>query len=162
MATKVGKKSDKPIFKQIIDLIPRTTFRKSVNKYKTDKHCSAYFTYDQLVSTMFGQLNQCLSLRDIALGIDQSPEFLADTGLNQSPAKSSMSTGNKKRNYQIFEELYYSLVKYYRAALAHRPEYKVIEEVKNYAIKIVDATIMSVSLSLFQWAEYRTAKGGIY
>ncbi|GHU63546.1 hypothetical protein FACS1894123_06520 [Bacteroidia bacterium] len=102
-----------------------------------------------------------MSLRDIALGIDQSPEFLADIGLHQSPAKSSMSTGNKKRNYQIFEELYYSLVKYYRTALAHRPEYKVIEEVKNYAIKIVDATIMSVSLSLFQWAEYRTAKGGI-
>ncbi|GHT29855.1 hypothetical protein FACS189432_09120 [Bacteroidia bacterium] len=161
MATKLGKKSDKPIFKQIIDLMPHNLFRKSVNKYKTDKHCSAYFTYDQLVSTMFGQLNQCLSLRDISLGIDQSPEFLADTGLSQSPAKSSMSAGNKKRNYKIFEDLYYSLVGYYRTALAHRPEYKVIDEVKNYAIKIVDATIMSVSLSLFQWAEYRTAKGGI-
>ncbi|GHV22634.1 hypothetical protein FACS189428_5000 [Clostridia bacterium] len=116
MATKLGKKSDKPLFKQIIDLMPHNLFRKSVNKYKTDKHCSAYFTYDQLVSTMFGQLNQCLSLRDISLGIDQSPEFLADTGLSQSPAKSSMSAGNKKRNYKIFEDLYCSLVGYYRTA----------------------------------------------
>jgi len=33
--------------------------------------------------------------------------------------------------------------------------------VEKYAIKIVDATIMTVSLGLFSWAKYRTAKGGI-
>jgi hypothetical protein len=102
-----------------------------------------------------------MSLRDIAMGIDQSPEFLADLDLQQSPAKSSMSTGNKKRNYQVFEELYYGLVGHYKTALSHTPGYRVIEEVKQYSIKIVDATIMSVCLSLFSWAEYRTAKGGI-
>ena len=78
MSTKLGKKSDNPIFKQIIDLIPSGLFRKCVSKYKSDKGCSRYYTYDQLVSTMFGQLNRCLSLREISLGIDQSPEFLAD------------------------------------------------------------------------------------
>jgi len=161
MGVKLGKKSDKPIFKQIIDLIPRNLFRSSVQKYHSDKHCSKYFTYDQLVSGMFGQLNRCLSLREIAMGIDQSPEFLADIGLQQSPAKSSMSTGNEKRNYQIFEDLYYSLVKYYRSSLQNRPERVVIKEVEKYAIKIVDATIMTVSLGLFSWAKYRTAKGGI-
>ena len=75
---------------------------------------------------MFGQLNRCLSLREIAIGIDQSPEFLADIGLKQSPAKSSMSAGNEKRNYQVFEDLYYSLVKYYRSSLQNRPERVVI------------------------------------
>jgi len=161
MNAKLGKKSDKPIFKQIIDLIPRNLFRKCVQKYHSDKYCSKYFTYDQLISGMFGQLNRCLSLREIALGIDQSPEFLADIWLRQSPAKSSMSAGNEKRNYQVFEELYYSLVSYYKTNLQHRPERKVIKEVENYAIKIVDATIMTVSLGLFSWAKYRTAKGGI-
>jgi hypothetical protein len=161
MSTKLVKKSDNPVFKQIIDLIPHNLFSKSVQKYKTDKYCSAYFTYDQLVSTMFGQLNCCSSLRDISLGIDQSPEFLADLDLKQSPAKSSMSYGNEKRNYQIFEELYYSLLKYYQTSLSRRPEFKVIDEVKNHTIKIVDSTLMSVCLRLFPWAKYRTAKGGI-
>ena len=101
MGVKIGKKSEKPVFKQIIDLIPRNLFRSIVQKYHSDKHCSKYFAYDQLVSIMFGQLNRCLSLREIALGIDQSPEFLADIGLQQSPAKSSMSAGNEKRNYQV-------------------------------------------------------------
>jgi hypothetical protein len=161
MGAKITKKSDKPIFKQIIDLIPRTFFHQCIVKYQSDKHCSKYFTYDQFVSTMFGQLNRCLSLREIAIGIDQSPEFLADIGLQQSPAKSSMSAGNEKRNYQVFEQLYYLLVAYYKSSLQNRPERVVIKEVEKYAIKIIDATVMTVSLNLFSWAKYRTAKGGI-
>jgi len=113
MSTKLGKKSDKPIFKQIIDLIPSGLFRKCVSRHKSDKGSFRYFTYDQLVSTMFGQLNRCLSLREISLGIDQSPEFLADIGLQQSPAKSSMSYGNEKRNYRVFEDLWVLLKTHY-------------------------------------------------
>lgn len=161
MRTKLGKKSDKPVFKQILDLIPHSVLRASINKYKSDKSCSKYFTYDQLSSMMFGQLNKCLSLREIAMGIDQSPEFLADIGLEQSPAKSTMCDGNAKRDYRVFEYLYLSLCKYYKAQLSKRPEYKEIEEIQGKHIKIIDATIMSVCLSLFSWAQYRTAKGGI-
>ena len=161
MGTKVGKKSETPVFKQILDLIPYSVMRKSINKYKSDKSCSTYFTYDQLVSMMFGQLNKCLTLRDIDMGIDQSPEFLSDIGLLQSPAKSTMSDGNAKRDYRVFEDLYYSLCKHYKTQLGRSPGYKVIEEIKNKNIKIIDATIMSVCLKLFPWAKYRTAKGGI-
>ena len=161
MNTKLGKKSELPVFRQILDLIPHSLLRKSINKYKSDKSCSKYFTYDQLVSMMFGQLNKCLSLREIDMGIDQSPEFLSDIGLQQSPAKSTMSDGNSKRDYRVFEDLYYSLCKHYKSQLGRRPEYKVIEEIENKNIKIIDATIMSVCLTLFTWAKYRTAKGGI-
>ncbi len=161
MGTKLGKKSDSPIFKQILDLIPYSVLRAAINKYKSDKSCSKYFTKDQLVSMLFGQLNKCLSLREIAMGIDQSPEFLSDIGLEQSPAKSTMSDGNAKRDYRVFEQLYYLLNKYYKAQLHMRPEYKVIQEIEGMHIKIIDASIMSVCLKLFSWAEYRTAKGGI-
>ena len=36
-----------------------------------------------------------------------------------------------------------------------------IKGIEGKNIKLVDATIMSVCLSLFEWASYRTAKGGI-
>jgi len=161
MTTKLGKKSESPIFKQILELIPHSILRAAINKYKSDKSCSTYFSYDELVSMMFGQLNKCLSLREIAIGIDQSPEFLADIGLSQSPAKSTMSDGNAKRDYRVYEHLYLSLCKHFKAELSQRAEYKVIKEIEGKNIKIIDATIMSVCLSLFCWAEYRTAKGGI-
>ena len=121
MGAKLGKKSDSPLFKQILDLIPYSVLRSAINMYKSDKSCSKYFTKDQLVSMLFGQLNKCLSLREIAMGIDQSPEFLLDIGLEQSPAKSTMSDGNAKRDYRVFEQLYYLLNKYYKAQLHMRP-----------------------------------------
>ena len=58
---------------------------------------------------MFGQLNKCHSLREIVLWISQSPEFLYDIGLAQGSAKFTMSDGNEKRNYQVFEAIYQGL-----------------------------------------------------
>lgn len=161
METKLGKKSDSPIFKQILDLIPNSLLRRAVKIHNSDKSCSKYLTKDQLASIMFGQLNKCLSLREIAMGIDQSPEFLADIGLEQSPAKSTMSDGNSKRDYRVFEDIYKFLCKHYKEQLRTRPDYKVIKEIEGKHIKIIDATIMSVCLKLFPWAKFRTAKGGI-
>ena len=73
---KAGKKSDVPLLGQIIKLIPRYIVIKCINIYQSDKHCSAYKTYDQLVALLFGQLNKCLSLREVTMGLGLSPEIL--------------------------------------------------------------------------------------
>jgi len=161
VSAKINKKSEKPIFKEIIDIIPSNILKKLTTQFKSNKNCQTYMLYDQLCSMMYGQLANCHSLREIAIGIDQSPEFLSDIGLAQSPAKSTMSDGNKKRNYQVFEAIYHKLLQHFSTVFRHREGYKVIEEIKGKSIKIIDATIMTVSLSLFSWAEYRTAKGGV-
>jgi hypothetical protein len=80
----------------ILDLIPVGVLESSIDEFSSGKHCHKFKTYDQLVSMMFGQLNKCHSLREIAQGISISPKFLKDIGLAQSPAKSSMSDGNAK------------------------------------------------------------------
>jgi hypothetical protein len=161
MGAKVNKKSKKPLFKEILDMLPFSILKKATAKYKSDKHCSTYRTCDQISSMMFGQLNNCHSLREIALGIDQLPEFLYDIGLQQSPDKSTMSDGNKKHNRQVFESIYKNLLQHYSTSLKYRESYRVIEDISGKSIKIIDAAIMSVCLLLFPWAEYRTAKGGI-
>jgi hypothetical protein len=56
---------------------------------------------------LFEQLNKCLTLREISIGIERTPEFLADIGLTQSPARSAMSDGNAKRDCRVFEDLYH-------------------------------------------------------
>jgi len=158
---KVGKKSDKPLMGQILDLIPSHLLTTTIGNHQSDKHCSTYKTRDQLVSMLFGQLNKCLSLREVSIGLSITPEFIGDIGLKQSPARSTMSDGNSKRSYKVFEELYKGLIKHYQGVYAKRPEYKAIQEIKGRNIKIIDATVMGVCLSLFEWAKFRTAKGGI-
>lgn len=156
-----SKNTNKPLIRQIIDFVPRWMLNSCTIQYKTDKGCSKYKTYDQFVAMTFGQLNKCYTLGDISTGIGVSETFIADLGLEQSPARSTMSDGNKKRNYQVFEALYYKLLIHYERVLKKQYQSKIIEEIKGQRIKIIDSTTIGLCLSMFSWAKFRTAKGGI-
>ncbi len=156
-----SKNTNKPLLGQILNLIPLHLIRSEVHKHQSDKGCSKYKTYDQLVALIFGQLNKCYTLSDISCGLSISGVFLLDIGLSQSPAKSTMSDGNKKRTYKVFESLYYRLLSYHKELLKSRHKSHVIDEIKNHTIKLIDSTTISLCLALFDWAKFRTAKGGL-
>lgn len=156
-----SKNTDKPLLGQILNLIPSHLIQTEIHKHKSDKGCSKYKTYDQLVALIFGQLNKCYTLSSISCGLSISSTFLSDIGLSQSPAKSTMSDGNKKRTYKVFESLYYRLLSYHKELLKSRHQSHVIDEIKNHTIKLIDSTTISLCLSLFDWAKFRTAKGGL-
>ncbi len=156
-----SKNNKKPILRQILDLIPAHILGKSVRKFQTDKGCHKYKTYDQLVALSFGQLAKCYTLSDISCGLSISSTFMVDLGIKQNPAKSTMSDGNKKRDYRVFENTYYQLINHYRQTLTDKRDRQVIEEIKNETIKLIDSSTVSLCLSLFDWAKFRTAKGGL-
>jgi len=155
------KNNNKPVIRQILDLIPAHLLRTSIKKFQSDKYCHKYKTYDQLVSLLFGQLCKCSTLEDISVGIGVSETFIKDLGLQQSPAKSTMSDGNKQRNWQVFEHLYNQLLAHYRSSLTKYASPTIVEEVANQTIIIRDSSTVSLCLSLFDWAKFRTAKGGL-
>ena len=93
-----NKNTNKPVIRQVLDLVPRWLIDNCTKTYKTDKGCSKYKTYDQFVALTFGQLYKCHTLSDISAGIGVSETFIGDLGLKQSPARSTMSDGNNKRN----------------------------------------------------------------
>jgi len=156
-----NKNNNKPIIKQILDLVPRWIFDSCTNTYKTDKGVSKYKTYDQFVALTFGQLNKCQSLNDISAGIGVSEIFIKDLGLSQSPARSTMSDGNKKRDWRVFESLYNRLLSHYKFVLKKHHDTSTIKEIKGKLIKLIDSSTISLCLSMYNWAEFRTAKGGI-
>jgi len=156
-----NKNNNKPLIKQILDLVPRWLFDSCTNTYQSDKGCSKYKTYDQFVALTFGQLNKCQSLNDISAGIGVSEIFIDDLNLKQSPARSTMSDGNKKRDWHVFESLYYRLLSHYKSVLKKHHNTHIIEQIKDKSIKLIDSSVISLCLSMFDWAEFRTAKGGI-
>jgi len=156
-----NKNNKRPLIRQIIDLVPRWLFDSCTSTYQTDKGCSKYKTYDQFVALTFGQLNKCQSLNDISAGIGVSEVFIEDLNLRQSPARSTMSDGNKKRNWQVFESMYYRLLSHYKAVLKKHHNTHIIKEIKGKSVKLIDSTVISLCLSMFDWAKFRTAKGGI-
>jgi len=156
-----NKNTDKPLLKQILDLIPASIITTSVSTYNSDKHYRTYKTYDQLVAYLYGQLNRCVTLRDITLGLGLNSKLLSDLDLSQSPAKSTMSDGNQHRDYRVFEKIYFDLIQYYGNCFKRTPNYEILKEIEGENVKLVDSTTISLSLSLFDWAKHRTAKGGL-
>lgn len=156
-----NKNNNKPVIRQVLDLVPRWLFESCINTFKSDKGCSKYMTYDQFVALTFGQLNKCQSLNDISTGIGVNEIFIKDLGLSQSPARSTMSDGNKNRDWHVFESLYNRLLSHYKSVLKTHHQSHIIKEIKGKVIKLIDSSTISLCLAMFDWAEFRTAKGGI-
>jgi hypothetical protein len=72
-----------------------------------------------------------------------------------------MSDGNENRSWKVFESIYFSLVKHYSTIFQKTRNYKSIKEIEGASVMLVDSSIISLCLSIFDWAKFRTAKGGI-
>ncbi len=83
------------------------------------------------MALIFGQLNKYFTLSDISTGIGVSQIFIKDLDLRQSPARSTMSVGNKKRDWRVFECLFYKLLDYYKRVLSRNHQSQVIEQIKG-------------------------------
>lgn len=156
-----SKNNSLPVLKQILNLVPDHILRSSIQKHQSDKGCSKYKTFHQFVALSFGQLCKCYTLTDISCGLSISKTFLSDLGIENNPAKSTMSDGNAKRDWKVFETLYLKLLSYHSSSLKAKHMSSVIEEIKGKSIKLIDSTTISLCLSLFDWAKFRTAKGGL-
>ena len=61
----------------------------------------------------------------------------------------------------MFESLYYKLLKHYEKVLKSESQRSIIKEIKDQSIKLINNTTISLCLNMFDWAKFRTAKGGL-
>ena len=153
-----NKNNNKPLIRQILDFVPTWILTSCTKTYKSDKGGSKYKTYDQFVALTFGQLNRCQSLNEISAGLGVSEIFIEDLKHKQSPARSTMSDGNKNRDWQVFESLHYRLLSHYKTVLKKQHNTPVIKEIEDKSIKLIDSSVISLCLLMFDWAKFRTAK----
>ena len=145
------------LFSQIISKIDRNAFRKLVNDKQTDKHQKGYNSWTHLVSMLFCQFSKSQSVRDISNGLRSATGNLNHLGVERAPSKSSISYQNKHRDWTLFQDFYYHL----QAHLSHLAGFRQTKFRIKSKILLLDATVISLCLSLFDWAKYRTHKGAI-
>ena len=92
-------------------------------------------TYDQFLALTYGQLYKYHTLSDISTGIGVSETFISDLGLKQSPARSTMSDGNKKRDWHVYESLYSKLLSHYKSVLKKHHKSYIVDEIKGQSVK---------------------------
>ena len=150
-------KYNSSLFAQILQIIPRFEFAKAVHECKAEKHSKGFSCWDQMVSMLFCQFAQCKSLREISDGLAVTTGKLNHLAMKSAPAKSTLAYANEHRSWEVYEKLFYSLLKQSGAVA---PEKKKKFTFKNKLLSM-DASLIDLCLGLFPWAEYKQMKGAI-
>ena len=145
------------MFAQIVQLLPQSLFFKLVQKYQTDKAAKGINTWDQLIAMMFCQLSGAESLREISDGLYSSIGKLNHLGVH-AEGRSSLSYVNQHRDYHVYQDFYYGLLDHYREVLTGARVNQILTGKKIFSL---DSTTIGLCLKLFDWARFRTTKGGI-
>lgn len=145
------------LFSQIIKKIERSIFKKLVEEKQTDKGSKGFDSWTHLVSMLFCHFAKSTSVRDISNGLRSATGNLNHLGIAKAPSKSSISYQNKRRDSDLFKELYYGLLK-------HLGQQASLSRVKlriKAPVYLLDSTVVSLCLSMFDWATFRTKKGAV-
>lgn len=146
------------LFAQVLGLIDRNLFKDLVSKYDTDKHHKGINSWTHMVTMLFMQLAGATSLRDISNGLRSATGNLNHLGVRKAPSKSSISYINQHRTFEVFRDMYFALLDKLEPSLQRRRKYA--RQLKR-KLFILDASIIPLSLSLFDWAKFRKKKGAI-
>lgn len=145
------------LFSQIIGKLDKNIFRKLVKDKQTDKYAKGFTSWTHLVSMLFCQFAKSQSVRDISNGLRSATGNLNHLGINRAPSKSNLSYQNKHRNWELFQSYYYQLFEY----LGQQTGFRQVKFRVKSKIFLLDSSTISLCLSLFDWAKYKTAKGAV-
>jgi hypothetical protein len=143
---------------QVVQLLPRDSFKKLVVKHQSDKHSKGLTSWDHLVSMLFCQLTGTDSVRDISNGLRSITGNRSHLGMNTAPSKSSISYMNMNRNWELFRDYYFEVLHELQGKGMLRR--KGLHNIKR-KIYLMDASVIPLCLNLFDWATYRQKKGGV-
>ncbi|MCK9282237.1 MAG: IS4 family transposase [Melioribacteraceae bacterium] len=147
----------KYVFAQITDFLPQRVFDRFVQKHKGNKHIRTFTCWNQMLCMVFGQLTNRDSLRDLIVTLDAHKGKAYHLGLGSGVKLATLAQANIRRDYRIYEEFAYHLIDYARRVCACS-DFDVKVDGNVYAF---DSTTIDLCLSVFWWAEFRKAKGGI-
>lgn len=143
------------IFSQLLTIFSRADFERAVKKHKADRAAKGFDCWTQFVSMLFCQVGRAHSLREICGGLASVEGKLNHLGVGNAPARSTLSYANAHRPYALFEEVFGQLLERCRSLAAPKPF-----RFKNKLYSL-DATVIDLCLSAFDWAKFRRTKGAI-
>jgi Domain of unknown function (DUF4372)/Transposase DDE domain len=143
------------VFGQILKLFPRTEFEQLVRETNAERHARGFTCWQQFVAMEFCQLGKAQSLREICQGLASVEGKLNHLGIEQAPNKSTLAYANAHRSWQLYQRVFEEL---YQRCRQIAPKHKL--RFKNPLLSI-DATVIELCASLFDWAHYKQTKGAV-
>jgi hypothetical protein len=143
------------LFGQVLSLISRAEFARHVKALRAERYAKGFRAWDQLVGMLFCHLAQARSLREISNGLRCCLGKLSHLGMVDAPARSTLSYANGHRPWQLFARVFEDLLGTCReVAPRHRFRFR-------NPLYSLDATVIDLCQSMFDWARYTKAKGAV-
>lgn len=142
------------ILDQLLRHISRNEFQQIVDRHQGDKRVRSFRCWNQFVCLFFGQLTGQHSLRDLVTAANSGLHKLRHVGV-LSVSRSTLADANNSRPHEIYRELFDCL---YQRCRRTAPGHGFGFAKKVYTL---DATVIGLSLKVFQWAKFRATKGAI-
>jgi len=147
------------LFNQLLQHFPRTEFAALVKKHAAERAAKGFTCWTQFVSMLFCQLGRADSLREICNGLGCCLGRLVHVGIARAPCRSTLSYANEHRPAAFFEDVFFTALTRFReqrglGARQHKFRFK------NKLLSL-DSTTISLCLTMFPWAKFRRAKGGV-
>jgi hypothetical protein len=150
------------VFAQLMDHLPRHTFRRLVARYEGDLRVKTFTCWDQFLCMAFAQLTYRDSLRDIEACLGAVPEKLYHLGFRtRSIARSTLADANEGRDWRIYADFAQKLVIEARRLYVDEPVGLEELDQREQAVYALDASTIDLCLSVFPWARFRSTKAGI-
>ncbi|HZQ97167.1 MAG TPA: IS4 family transposase [Candidatus Sulfotelmatobacter sp.] len=147
------------IFSQLLQLFPRLEFESAVKQHQAEYHARGFTSWGQFVAMLFCQLGRAHSLREICGGLASCEGKLQHLGIPVAPKRSTLSYANEHRPWQLFQTVFEQLLGRCQSWVAGQGGKKKFR-FKNRLLSL-DATVIDLCVSLFDWAEFRRTKGAI-
>jgi hypothetical protein len=147
------------IFSQLLQLFPRMEFEQAVRDHKAEYHARGFTCWGQFIAMLFCQLGRAHTLREICGGLASCEGKLKHLGVPDAPKKSTLAYANEHRPWGLYQTIFTQLLAKCHAAVVGREQKKKFR-FKN-KLTSLDSSVIDLSLSLFDWAQFRRTKGAI-
>jgi len=145
------------IFAQVMKFIPHSEFARCVQRFDGERYVKSFTCMDQYLCMAFAQLTYRESLRDIECCLRAHHRKLWHMGLRSPAARNTLANANERRDWRIWADFAQVLIQEARELYAG-DSFGAELNLTAYAF---DSTTISLCLSLFPWAKFRTTKAAV-
>ncbi len=149
--------SERTVFSQILDFLPRYEFNKCVNRYSGSYKVQRFSCFDQFLCVAFAQLTHRESLRDIETCLRAMKPKFYHAGFRGKISRSTLADANEKQDWRIYSDFAQTLIQIAKP-LYFGEDLGLDLDNTVYAL---DATTIDLCLSVFPWAHFRRTKAVI-
>jgi len=143
------------IFAQLTNFISPFKFERISEKYGNEKYVKKFGGFTHFKVLLITQIKRFSGLRSIEIGLKSRMLHLYHMGIQQDIKRSTLSDANNKRDPMVLQEIFFDVLKKCKPIA---PKHKFRFSNQFYSL---DATVISLCLSLCKWAKHRKKKSAV-